>query len=214
MRNDHHISLGEVLRLRKIAFVTFVCLLALAGLAQAQSIELQQIDAAVSGGTLFSAKSNSASLSQPVPPENGGVYPGFNIDALLHQHLGVQVEGSWRYHESLYNGYQFVRPVFYDVNALYLNRLTPKTRLEFTAGAGGETVLFYGLTGSCSIGVCRNNITSNHFLLHVGGGVRYYFAHRVFVRPEANLYQIINNNEFASGTVLRLGASIGFSWNP
>jgi hypothetical protein len=200
--------------LRKLAIFTFVCLMALAGLAHGQAIELEQIDAAVSGSTLFSTKSTSASLSQPVPAENGGVYPGLNFDVLLHGHLGVQAEGSWRYHESLYDGYQFVRPVLYDVNAFYLNHLTKKTRLEFTAGAGGETVLFYGLTGYCGIGVCRNNITSNHFLVHVGGGVRYYFLHRMFVRPEANLYQIFNNNQFASGTVLRMGASIGYSWNP
>jgi hypothetical protein len=204
--------LGGVLR--KLAFFTSVCVVALAGLAQAQQIQLLQIDAAVSGATLFSAKSTSASLSQAVPAENGGVYPGFNIDALLHQHLGVQVEGVFRHHESLYDGYQFVRPVFYDANALYLNHITPKTRLELTAGAGAETVIFYGQTGSCSLGVCRNNITSSHFLVHVGGGVRYYFLHRMFVRPEANLYRIINNEQFATGTVLRLGASIGYSWNP
>lgn len=200
--------------MRKLAFVTSMCLLAMAGLAQAQEIQLEQIDVAVSGSTLFSAKSTSASETQIVPAESGGVYPGFNIDALLHQHFGVQFETSFRYHETPYNGYQFMRPVFYDANALYLNHLTPKTRIEFTAGAGAETVLFYGLTGSCTIGVCRNNITSSHFLLHVGGGVRYYFLHRMFVRPEANLYRIINNEQFASGTVLRLGASIGFSWNP
>ena len=200
--------------MRKFAFVTFVCLLGLAGLAQAQAIQLEQIDAAFSGGTLFSAKSTSASLSQTVPPENGGVYPGFNMDALVHQHLGIQVEGAYRYHKDVYDGYQFVRPVFYDANALYLTHLTPKTRLEITGGAGAETVLFYGQTGSCSLSVCRDNITSTHFLVHVGGGVRYYFMHRVFVRPEANLYRIFNNDQFASGTVLKLGASIGFSWNP
>jgi hypothetical protein len=188
--------------------------MAVAGFAHGQEIQLEQIDAAVSGSTLFSEKSTSASVTQAVPSEHGGVYPGFNIDALLHGHLGVQIESSFRYHESLYNGYQYVRPVLYDANALYLNRLTPKTRLELTAGAGAETVLFYGQLSSCSIGICRTNITSSHFLLHVGGGVRYYFLHRLFVRPEANLYRIINNDQFASGTVLRLGASIGYSWNP
>jgi hypothetical protein len=198
--------------LRKLAFFTSVCALALAGLVQGQ--EIQQIDVGLSGATLFSGKSTSASLSEKTPAENGGTYPGFNVDALLYPHLGIQVEGSFRYHEALYNGYQYFRPVLYDANALYLNRVTPKTRLELTAGAGAETVLYYGQLSSCGIGVCRTNITSNHFLLHAGGGVRYYFLHRVFVRPEANLYRIINNNEFASGTVLRLGATIGFSFNP
>ncbi len=198
--------------LRKLALLTSVCVVALAALAQAQ--DLQQIDAAVSGATLFSSKSTTASLSETVPGEKGGVYPGFNVDALLYPHLGVQVEGSFRYHESLYNGYQYARPVLYDANALFLNHLTPKTRLELTAGAGMETVLFYGQLTSCGIGVCRSNLNANHFMLHAGAGVRYYFLHRIFVRPEANLYRIINNDQFASGTVLRLGASIGFSWNP
>jgi hypothetical protein len=183
----------------------------LAGLVQAQ--EIQQIDIGVSGATLFSAKPTSASLER-TPGENGGTYPGFNVDALLYPHLGVQVEGLFRYHEALYSGYQYFRPVFYDANALFLNKITPKTRLELTGGAGAETVLFYGQLSSCSIGVCRNNITGSHFLLHAGAGVRYYFLHRVFVRPEANVYHIFNNNAFSTGTVLRLGATIGFSLNP
>jgi hypothetical protein len=198
--------------LRKLAFFTSVCVVALAAFAQGQ--EIQQIDIGFSGGTLFSAKPTTASLSQRPPGENGGVYPGFNIDGLLTPHLGIQIEGSFRYHKELYSGYQYLRPVFYDANALYLNKITPKTRLEVTAGAGLESLLFYGQSGSCGLNVCAPNNNSNHFLVHVGGGVRYYFLHRVFVRPEANLYQIINNHEFNSGTVLRLGATIGFSFNP
>ncbi len=49
---------------------------------------------------------------------------------------------------------------------------------------------------------------------HVGGGIRYYFWHHFFIRPEGHIYFVHNNNEFNSGTIGRVGASIGYNLSP
>jgi hypothetical protein len=57
-------------------------------------------------------------------------------------------------------------------------------------------------------------VSSTHLLGHVAGGVRYYFWRHFFVRPEAHYYFVINNFEFHSDNVFRLGASIGYTIGP
>ena len=44
---------------------------------------------------------------------------------------------------------------------------------------------------------------------HFGGGVRYYIYGHFFVRPEAHLYIIKNNQEFSSPYATRVGISLG-----
>ena len=84
---------------------------------------------------------------------------------------------------------------------------------DFMAGIGGQTVLFYNQYGGCDFaGGCIPRVNSTHFLLHVGAGLRYNVWRDFFVRPEANFYRIINNNDFHSGNVLRLGASLGYTF--
>ncbi|HXY09839.1 MAG TPA: hypothetical protein VEI52_18505 [Terriglobales bacterium] len=39
-----------------------------------------------------------------------------------------------------------------------------------------------------------------------------YLWHGAFLRPEVRLYLIKNNAEFSSGTVLRYGISLGYSF--
>ena len=55
-------------------------------------------------------------------------------------------------------------------------------------------------------------VSNNHFLVHVGGGLRYYVWGNVFVRPEAHFYHILNNSDvFSNNNVIRVGASIGYT---
>jgi hypothetical protein len=48
---------------------------------------------------------------------------------------------------------------------------------------------------------------------HLGGGVRYYFWHQFFIRPEIHYYRIQNNVEFHSDNLFRASASIGYTFS-
>ena len=178
----------------------------------------QQIDVAVGASTLLSAKYTSSSQSYLPATEKGGAYPSFSADVLLKKHFGLEGEFAFRAKQGLYNGYQGFRPVLYDVNALYAPRLGDKITADLMAGIGGERVIFYNRFATCGstygpsyVSGCTVFISSNHLLGHVGAGVRYYFWHNFFVRPEAHLYFIHNNFEFNSNYVGRLGVSLGYT---
>ena len=85
--------------------------------------------------------------------------------------------------------------------------------IDFTGGVGGESLLFYTQYGNCSFSACAASVNSNHFLVHAGAEVRYMLWHRLFIRPEANLYHVFDNSEFHSDNVLRLGASVGITFH-
>ena len=172
----------------------------------------QQIDIAVGGSTLFSSKPTSASVAYPPPAEKGGNYPFVSAEAVFKNRFGFSVEGAFRYRQGLYNGYQRFRPVLYDANAVFAPRVSDRMSADLMAGVGGETLLFYNEFASCKFGSCPTYISSDHLLGHAGGGVRYYFLGNLFVRPEAHYYYVVGNKEFHSSNVLRLGASIGFTF--
>ena len=172
----------------------------------------QQIDLGVSGSTLWSTKPLTASQAFPPPAEKGGVYAGASLQYLTEKRLGLNIEGAFRTKQGLYNGYQYFRPVLYDVNAVYARRMAPKIRADFMAGVGGETLIFYGQTRCIYSSGCRAYVNDTHFLLHFGVGVRYYFWRTFFVRPEAHYYFIPNNFQFHSDNVFRIGASIGHTF--
>jgi hypothetical protein len=193
--------------LRKLALLT--CTVAvLAGFARAQQIA--QIDFAVGGSTPFSSKSTSASEAFILPPLKGGVYPGFSTDVLLKNHFGFNAEAAFRYHQGLYAEYQKFRPIFYDVNGVYTQRVSGRASLNFLGGFGGESLIFYNVFENCPSGTCRASLSSNHLLLHAGAELPYRFWKHFFVRPEAHFYRIIDNTEFNSANILRLGASVGY----
>lgn len=194
--------------MRKLGLLVLGCAaVALASLARAQEIDIM-----AGGGTLFSAKSTSSSQAYIPPPEKGGVYPSVGAEAIFENHFGLNAEVAYRYHETFYNGYQHYRPVLTDVNGVYAPRTGPRTSVDFMAGVGLENLSFYSPSGYCS-GVCTTFISDHHFLLHGGAGVRYYFWRQFFVRPEAHYYYIVGNtDQFHSGNILRLGASVGYSF--
>lgn len=186
-------------------------LIASAGLA------LAQIEVAGGGSILESPKPTNASVAYPPPSESGGVYGGFSLQYLDENHRGFNVEGAFRAKQGLYNGSQYFRPIFYDVNWVYARRFAPKFRGDFMAGAGGETLFFYNQIG-CGYGSgCRTYVNDNHFLVHLGFGLHYSPFRKktfrnIFIRPEAHYYFIPNNFEFHSDNVLRAGASLGYSF--
>src|ERR1041385_1461972 len=81
------------------------------------------------------------------------------------------------------------------------------------AAIGWESLRFYQpfFNGSGFTG-CSNFVSSNHFMGHFGGGLRYYFKGHFFVRPEAHVYLIRNNVEFSSPLATRVGVSLGYTF--
>jgi hypothetical protein len=186
-------------------------ILILTGLSLGQ---VAQIDVAAGGSSMFSQKSNSSSEAFILPPLKGGVYPAFTLDVRFKNRFGINAEGVFRYHHTFYDGYQEYRPIFYDINGTYASRVNKKMSADFLGGVGGESLLFYNVFGSCISSTCGDHLSTNHFMLHAGFDVRYYFWQKRhwFVRPEAHFYRLIDNSQFSSSNILRLGASIGYSF--
>ncbi len=197
--------------LRKFALITSACtVLLFASFAYAQ-----QIDVAVGDSALLSSKYTGSSQVYLPPAEKGGSYPNFSADVIFKNRIGFNGEVAVRAQQGLYNNYQGFRPIFYDFNAIFAPRFGDKIGAEFMGGIGGESIRFYNPIGNCSyLTGCSTHISSNHLLAHVGGGIRYYFWHSFFVRPEAHLYFIHNNTQFSSDYVGRVGASIGYTFGP
>lgn len=183
----------------------------------------QQIDIAAGGAILMSSTSPSDLATFHGPLEKGGIYINVSGDyvGFKKPHLGLSVETAWRYKRGdyPYNGETY-RPIFTDVNALYQTNLGKLLRrqvsLDVMAGIGVASTRFYEPYSSyCTLGAtgCTNYASSNHFMEDIGGGLRYRFWRRFFVRPEVRYYHIQNNFEFTSNNVFRVGASVGYTFN-
>jgi len=173
----------------------------------------QQVDVAVGAGILLSTKNSNASQAFLPPPEKGGLYPSFSIDRIFGNRFGYGAELATTYKQESYNGYQGYRSVFYDVNAVFAPELRKRISAELMAGVGGERVLFYSPYGGCNYSAgCTTHLAANHFLFHLGADVRYVVWKRIFIGPEAHLYHIVNNAEFHSDNVLRVGGSVGYTF--
>src|SRR4051812_36760799 len=188
-----------------VAVLAFTCL----GYAQSGDIAF-----GVSGLTSPTPSSfdiNSGNFFAPTM--GGGTYLNFSGDFLLRHHLGVEGEISWRAHQNLYQGYQPYRPLFYDFGAIWAGRFGKFFGAEASAGIGAESLRFYNNYYTCSyVAGCTNYTSSNHFMGAFGGGLKFYPTHSIFIRPEARLYLIHNNVEFAGSHAVRAGISIGYTF--
>jgi hypothetical protein len=166
-------------------------------------------------GTLMSTSPNSASLATSTVPEKGGLYPTLSADVIFHRRIGFNFEASWRASQGAYGGPggQPFRPILFDFNGVFQPKISKKAGADLMGGIGWQDTRFY--LPFCTNGFTCNNFTSaNHFLVHVGGGIRYYIWNHVFIRPEVHYYHIHNNVEFSSDNIFRAGASIGYTIGP
>lgn len=191
-------------------------LLLLASFASAQ-----QADAMLGFGTIMATGTNTSScsvFSSACLGEKGGLYPTISGDVIFHKRVGFNFEASWRGKQGLdlANGGQYYRPILFDFNGVYQPRLGKKAGLDLMGGVGWQSTRFYAYNNSSNCVVFGSCYTSNnHFLVHVGGGIRYYVWGHVFVRPEAHFYHILNNSDvFINNNVVRVGASIGYTIGP
>lgn len=196
--------------MRKLSLITLLILPFLVpGTVQAQSL-----DVAVGVGTMTAPSASSATGDHNPISLTGGAYPAFSANLLLIHQLGISGELAWKASQGNYFGVQPYRPLFYDVNGLYSPNLGKHAAAELMAGVGWESVRFYQPFTVCGAITCTDFVSSNHFMGHFGAGIRYYFHGHFFVRPEAHLYLIRNNEEFSSPRATRFGISLGYTFAP
>lgn len=200
----------EALKLLKVALCFGIVLL-----VSAVSAWGQQIDVAFGAGTLSAPGSNvvGTNFAQFQQSLRGGTFLTFSGDALIKGNLGVQGEVTWRASQTNYAGFLPYRPLFWDFNAIYAPRFNKFVGAEVMAGIGAESARFYTGQYTCNyFSGCSNYQSSNHFMGDFGGGLKLYPVGNFFIRPEARLYLINNNQEFSSGHAVRYGMSIGYTF--
>lgn len=212
--------------MRKSAFLAIVfAVLVLGSFASAQ-----QGDAYIGGGTLLSSSPSSSariggsnctansSNTAAICPEKGGTYLNLGADVIFKSRIGAAFDINWKASQGSFGGPtgQPYRPLLFTLNGVFQPRLTKKVGVDLFGGIGWQSTRFYSIqnTFSCfNLGACYTS--SNHFLVDVGGGIRYYFFGHAFIRPEARFFHIMNNTDnFTSGNVIRVGASIGYTIGP
>jgi len=196
--------------LRKLAFLTSFAVAVL--LFACQFASAQQADFFLGGGSLLSSSASNGSF----PSEGGGLYLNLGGDVVLHNRVGFNVETAWRATQGVYvSGQENYRPILTDFNLLFQPKLGPHAGLDLMGGIGVGATRFYAPGPSCS--GCINYVSTDHFMEHLGAGVRYYVWHHVFVRPEIHYYHIQSNNSinnngaFNTDNVFRVGASVGYT---
>jgi len=191
--------------LRKLSLFVFLGVLFLLR----QDVSAQELDAAFGVGTMNAPAASDSNGNQA--SLNGGAYPAFSADLILKHRLGVSGELAWRASRNVFADIQPYRPLFYDFNGIYAPKLGKHLTAEMMAGIGWESIRLYQPFTTCGF-TCTDFISSNHFLGHFGGGIRYYVWGHLFVRPEAHLYLVNNNVEFNSAHAVRYGMSIGYTF--
>jgi hypothetical protein len=171
----------------------------------------QQVDVAFGVGSLSSGSATSSN-GLLFPSEGGGAYPSFSADALIYHRLGIEGDLTWKASQGLYGGAEPFRPILYSFNVIWAPKLAKPISAELLAGVGGEDLRFYGTLNYNPFAGYTNYTSSNHFMGDFGGGIRAYFWHGAFIRPEVRVYLINNNAEFSSNYAVRYGASLGYSF--
>ncbi|HWX56878.1 MAG TPA: hypothetical protein VN176_20015 [Verrucomicrobiae bacterium] len=189
-----------------ISFLAFLLLFA------AVSALGQQLDGAFSVSTFQSTSAASAGTQYSPQSIGGGAFIGASADFLLWHHLGIGGEVNWRARRNVYQAVQPFRPVFYDFNAVWAPPLGKRASAELQGGFGGTNTRFYQPFLSCNFFSCTDFSSVNHLDGHLGGGLRVYIWHNVFLRPEAHFYFIRHNYEFSGPAATRLGMSLGYSF--
>jgi hypothetical protein len=196
--------------LRKLTLLAVIC----GSLFLASLVQAQQADAMFGFGTIMSSGTCGVdSNGFAICPEKGGLYPSISADVIFHKRVGFNFETTWRSSQGSIAGQPF-RPIILDFNAMYQPKLGKKVGLDLFGGIGWQSTRYYlpYCTGTFS---CNNFTSSHHFLVDVGGGIRYYVWGHVFLRPEVHFYNILNNtNDFSSNNIFRAGASIGYTIGP
>lgn len=181
-------------------------------LAITSTAQAQQFDLGFGWGTVEGTSVSNVQSGHIPQTISGGGYPSFMGDFLFwKKYIGVGGEVAWRAHQNVNIFFQPYRPILYDFNAIFAPPLGKRAQAELQGGIGGLDIRFYQPVFTCNFFGCTNFTSSQHFLTHVGGGIRLYVWRSVFLRPEAHFYYVNNNFEFAGNRVQRYGVTLGYS---
>jgi hypothetical protein len=186
-------------------------LLAFAGLvltSLSNFAQAQKVDVAFGISTIEAPSANSTG-----PSLTGGTYPGFSGDVLFWHNFGIGAEVYWRATQSQYPAFPTdvpYRPLFLDFNGVYSPRLARHAYLELSAGIGAIDTRIY--CSECGNGYNSNYNSDKHFMGDFGAGLKLYPHGGFFIRPEAKVYLVNNNQLFSSSYATRVGASIGYTF--
>ena len=217
--------------MRKFAFLgTLIAFFVLCSFASAQ-----QGDAYIGGGTMLSSSVSSSIAAPPsncgvnsqggaLCPEKGGTYLNLGADVIFKRRIGAAFDVNWKAGQASLGGPggQPYRPLLFTFNGVFQPRLGKKAGLDLFGGIGWQSTRSYGYqaTTDC-VYFSKCYTSSNHFLVDIGGGIRYYVLGHMFIRPEVRLFHILNNTYanqrvfgFTSDNVFRVGASIGYTIGP
>jgi hypothetical protein len=190
--------------LRIAILLTFACaaVAAFSNFAQAQRLDL-----GFGVSTVKAPASNSSS-----PSLSGGTYPGFSGDVIFWHNLGVGAEVYWRATQRDYPANPPVpyRPLMLDFNAVYSPKLASHAYLELVGGIGAMDTRIY--CSQCGNGYNTNYSSDKHFMADFGAGLKLYPTRNFFIKPEARIYLVANNQLFSSSYASRVGLSIGYTF--
>ena len=200
--------------LRTAIVLSFACatVAAFSNFAQAQ-----KIDIAFGVSTTLAPGADSCSGNCQINQSlAGGAFPGVSGDVLFWHNLGVGAEVFWRGSQGAGNYFNEIgvnyRPVFYNFNAVYSPKLASHAYLELVAGVGAMSTHLYECSDCGITGGSSEVASSTHFDGDFGAGLKLYLLKGLFVRPEARIYLINNNTNFAGSYATRVGASIGYTF--
>lgn len=171
----------------------------------------QQVDAQFGINGMTAPSASSATGSYAPQSLTGGVYPSVGADVILRHNLGFNGEVAWKGGRGLYEGFQPYRPILIDFNGVWAPRFN-HIGVIAEAGFGAADTRFYQPVLQCSFLGCTNFTSSTHLLGHLGGGLRFYVHGPLYIAPEAHVYFIRNNFEFASAHTTRYGINIGYTF--
>lgn len=207
-----------------IRTIPLLALFLLAGVKQASA---QGVSAYFGVGSAY----NSAGTTPGCPPQQigdpitgncepgaslGGVFGVFGADFMVTPHLGVNGEYSFRFTQATYLplGGLNIRPVFYDFNAVYQPTAGDKHVVPvLEGGIGGAKMSFYFTQQSSIFSQSQFFVSSNHFQVHGGVGVKLYVKSDLFIKPQFDIHYVPNlTDQYGRNTVPEFTISIGYTF--
>jgi hypothetical protein len=168
--------------------------------------------------TLAPCLSVATDASCQLTPALGGLFMGFEGDAMLNKHMGFGGELNFQPTKGNYGPIQS-RELFYDFDALYapINRKNVQFRIEGGVG-GAHFGSSYTQTSCVGSAVCESQTesvgSSSHFQVHVGAGVQFYVKDHFFIRPQFDFREVPGlSGTYGSTSVYQYGSNqvIGFT---
>jgi hypothetical protein len=142
----------------------------------------------------FASCTTATDTSCQLTPALGGLFMGFEGDAMLNKHMGFGGELNFQPSKSNYGPIQY-RELFYDFDYLYVPINRKKVQLRLEGGVGGAHFgTSYTATSCVGSAVCQSETvsagSSSHFQVHVGAGVQFYVKDHFFIRPEFDFREV------------------------